>query len=255
LEVFPIKIAKKTRKFDLFKTIVKSGFQFYRGDIIVISSKFVAISEGSIVKLNHVIPSRRSRLLAKRLKMDERIVEMVLRESDTIVNGIPGFLLTIKDGMIAPNAGIDKSNAPKGAIILYPRDPFKSAQQIRSKFSRVVGIKVGVVISDSRLMPTRIGTTGVAIGVSGLEPVEDLRGKRDLFGNKLQVTIKATADDLATIGVFIMGESNEGIPVVVIRGASIKITGRKLSFKDMTVDSKIDIYLRDIRTNEFLSQY
>jgi coenzyme F420-0:L-glutamate ligase len=187
--------------------------------------------------------------------MDERIVEMVLRESDTVVNGIPGFLLTIKDGMIAPNAGIDKSNAPKGTIILYPRDPFKSARLIRSKFSRVLGIKVGVVISDSRLMPTRIGTTGVAIGVSGLEPVEDLRGKKDLFGNKLQVTIKATADALSTTGVFIMGESNEGIPVVVIRGASIKITGRKLSSEDITVDSKIDIFLRNIRTNEFLSQY
>jgi len=254
LEVFPIKIAKKTRKFDLFKTIVKSGFQFCEGDIIVISSKFVAISEGSIVKLNDVVPSRRSRLLAKRLQMDERIVEMVLRESDMIVNGIPGFLLTIRDEMIAPNAGIDKSNAPKGTVILYPRGPFKTAQLIRSKFLRALGIKVGVVISDSRLMPTRIGTTGVAIGVSGLEPVEDLRGKRDLFGNKLQVTIKATADALSTTGVFVMGESNEGIPVVIIRGASVKFTERKLSSNDMAVDSKIDIYLRNISTNEFLSE-
>jgi F420-0:gamma-glutamyl ligase len=103
-------------------------------------------------------------------------------------------------------------------------------------------------------MPTRIGTTGVAIGVSGLEPVEDLRGKRDLFGNKLQVTIKATADALSTIGVFVMGESNEGIPVVIIRGASVKFTERKLSSNDMAVDSKIDIYLRNISTNEFLSE-
>jgi len=186
--------------------------------------------------------------------MDERIVEMVLRESDMIVNGIPGFLLTIRDGMIAPNAGIDKSNAPKGTVILYPRGPFKTAQLIRSKFLRALGIKVGVVISDSRLMPTRIGTTGVAIGVSGLEPVEDLRGKRDLFGNKLQVTIKATADALSTTGVFVMGESNEGIPVVIIRGASVKFTERKLSSNDMAVDSRIDIYLRNISTNEFLSE-
>ena len=255
LEVFPIKIARKNRKFDLFKTIIKSGFRFYDDDIIVISSKFVSVSEGSVVKLTNVKPSKQSRQFAKRFQMDERIVEMVLREADVVVNGIPGFLLTIKDGMIAPNAGIDKSNAPKNSIILYPRDPFKSAERIRSNFLHKLGINVGVVISDSRLMPTRIGTTGIAIGVSGFEPVEDFRGKRDLFGHRLKVTFKATADSLSTIAVFTMGESDESTPLVIIRGASIKSTKRKLTSSDMTVDPKIDIYLRDLCPSEFLKQY
>lgn len=232
--------------------IVKSGFQFYDHDVIVVSSKFVSVSEGSVMNLNNVKPSKRSSKLAKRFQMDERIVEMVLQEANMVINGIQGFLLTIKDGMIAPNAGIDKSNAPENSIILYPRDPFASAQQLRLNFVRSLGVKIGVVISDSRLMPTRIGTTGIAIGVSGFEPVEDLRGHPDLFGHELQVTFKATADDLATMAVFTMGEGDESTPVVIIRGAPVKFTKRKLNYKDMTVDPNIDIYLRNFRPDQYL---
>ena len=113
-----------------------------------------------------------------------------MQQADNIVSGIPGFLLTIKDGMIAPNSGIDKSNCPAGKIILYPKDSFKSAKYLRKKIFKKFGIKVGIVISDSRLMPTRIGCTGIAVGVSGFEPVNDERGKRDLFGKKLRVTFQ-----------------------------------------------------------------
>ena len=95
-------------------------------------------------------------------------------------------------------------------------------------------------------MPTRLGCTGIAVGVSGFEPVEDERGKRDLFGKKLKVTFQATADCLATMGVFVMGESNESIPIVVIRGVKVTRTERKLGMKDMTVNPKVDIYLRSM---------
>jgi F420-0:gamma-glutamyl ligase len=95
-------------------------------------------------------------------------------------------------------------------------------------------------------MPTRIGCTGIAVGVSGFDPVEDERGKKDLYGRKLKVTFEASADSLATIAVFMMGESDESIPVVVIRGANVRRTQRKLSMKDMTVNPKIDIYLRNM---------
>ena len=135
--------------------------------------------------------------------MDERIAQVALQESDYVVSGIPGFLLTINDGMIAPNAGIDKSNCPQGKIVLYPKDSFKTANELRKRFLKKYGIKIGIVISDSRLMPTRIGCTGIAIGVSGFDPVDDERGKTDLYGKKLKVTFKATADCLATIGVLI----------------------------------------------------
>jgi coenzyme F420-0:L-glutamate ligase/coenzyme F420-1:gamma-L-glutamate ligase len=243
VEVFPIKVERKGRKFDLFDTITNSGFKFSNHDVLVISSKFVSISEGSTLRLSDVKPSNRSRRLADRFQMDQRLADIVLREADIVLSGIPGFLLTIKDGMIAPNAGIDKSNAPLGHIILYPKNSFKTAERLRSKFMSTLGVRLGVVISDSRLMPTRIGTTGIAIGVSGIEPVEDLRGLPDLFGRKLLVTMKAVADDLATIGVFMMGESNESVPIVVIRGAKVKFTGRKISYRDLTVDARNDIYL------------
>jgi coenzyme F420-0:L-glutamate ligase / coenzyme F420-1:gamma-L-glutamate ligase len=246
MEIFPIKIPKKDEGFDLFRTIVESKFQFLADDILVISSKFVSMSERSLIDLKNVKVSKRARELALKFKMDERIAQVTLQESDYVVSGIPGFLLTINDGMIAPNAGIDKSNCPRGKIVLYPKDSFKTANELREKFLKKYGIKIGIVISDSRLMPTRIGCTGIAIGVSGFDPVDDERGKTDLYGKKLKVTFKATADCLATIGVFMMGESNESIPLVVIRGANVRKTVRLLSMKDMTVNPKIDIYLRNI---------
>lgn len=246
MEIFPIKIPKKQEGFDLFETIVKSKFQFRPDDIVVISSKFVSMSEKSLVDLKYVKVSKRARTLAAKFKIDEKIAQVTLDESDYVVSGIPGFLLTINDGMIAPNAGIDKSNCPQGKIVLYPKDSFKSASELRKKFIKKYGIKIGIVISDSRLMPTRIGCTGIAVGVSGFNPVDDERGRRDLYGKKLRVTFKATADSLATMAVFVMGESNESIPIVVIRGANVRKTERKLSMKDMTVNPKIDIYLRDM---------
>ena len=246
MEIFPIKIPKKGVGFDLFEAIVKSKFQFQADDIVVISSKFVSTSERSLIDLKTVKVGKRARVLASKFKMDEKIAQVTLDESDYVVSGIPGFLLTISDGMIAPNAGIDKSNCPQGKIILYPKDSFKTANELRKKFLKKYGMRIGIIISDSRLMPTRIGCTGIAVGVSGFNPVDDERGKRDLYGKKLRVTFKATADSLATIAVFIMGESNESIPIVVIRGANVKKTERKLSMKDMTVNPKIDIYLRDM---------
>ena len=246
MEIFPIKIPKKDEGFDLFRTIVGSKFQFLADDILVISSKFVSMSERSLINLKNVKVSKRARALALKFKMDERVAQVTLQESDYVVSGIPGFLLTINDGMIAPNAGIDKSNCPQGKIVLYPKDSFKTANELRNKFLKKYGIKIGIVISDSRLMPTRIGCTGIAVGVSGFYPVDDERGKTDLYGKKLKVTFKATADCLATIGVFMMGESNESIPLVVIRGANVRETKRSLGMKDMTVNPKIDIYLRNI---------
>jgi len=246
MQVFPIRIPKKSVGFDLFRTIVDSKFDFQEDDIIVVSSKFVSVSEGSLIDLKNVRITKRAKSLASKFKMDEKIAQIALKESDYIVSGIPGFLLTINNGMIAPNAGIDKSNSPPGKIILYPKDSFKSAKRLRKKFLENLGISVGIVISDSRLMPTRIGCTGIAVGVSGFEPVEDERGKKDLYGKKLMVTFKATADCLATIAVFLMGESNESTPIVVVRGAKVHKTNRNLSMKDMTVKPKIDIYLRNM---------
>lgn len=247
LEVFPISSAIKRRKFDLFESLISSGLKFRNGDIIVISSKFVSMSEGALLRLGEIKVSKEARIIATRYKMDPKIAEITLRESDYILGGIPGFLLSIRDGMIAPNAGIDKSNVPPGFVILYPDDAFKTAEYLRSKFLLECRIRVGIVIADSRLMPTRIGTVGVAIACSGFEPVEDERGKKDLFGNVLRVTFRAVADGLAATGVAIMGEGSESIPAVVVRGFKITPTDRSLSKHDMAIDPEQDIYIRGLK--------
>jgi coenzyme F420-0:L-glutamate ligase/coenzyme F420-1:gamma-L-glutamate ligase len=242
LEILPISIKTQRSRFDLFGSL--QGFVYKHNDIVVISSKFVSMSEGSIVKLGTIKVKKRAKDLANQNHMDAKLAELVLRESDYLMSGVPGFLLAIRDGMIAPNAGIDKSNVPRGYAMLYPRDPFGTAEKLRLKFLAELGIRVGIVIADSRLMPTRIGTTGVAIGCAGFEPVEDQRGKRDLFGNILRVTLKATADVIATMGIAVMGESDESTPVAVVRGANVIWSDKKFSWRDMAVEASEDIYLR-----------
>jgi coenzyme F420-0:L-glutamate ligase len=245
IEIVPVQIGVKKGRFDLFESM--KDFDYKDNDIVVISSKFVSMSEGAVVNLARIRASKKARALAAKCHIDQKMAELVLRESDYVIKGVPGFLLAIKDGTIAPNAGIDRSNVPKGYAILYPRDPFGTAEELRQRFKKEIGVKVGIVIADSRIMPTRIGTTGIAIACAGFEPVEDLRGKRDLFGNVLKYTFKAIADGLATMGVAVMGESDEATPVSIVRGAKVAWSERKFSWRDMAVEPNQDIYLRGVR--------
>jgi coenzyme F420-0:L-glutamate ligase/coenzyme F420-1:gamma-L-glutamate ligase len=243
VEVSPLSIRTQRDTFELFESL--QVFDYKDNDIVVISSKFVSMSEGSLVKLSKVKAGKKAKDLAAKCHMDAKLAELVLRESDYVmIRGVPGFLLAIRDGTIAPNAGIDKSNVPRGYAILYPRNPFETAEKLKLKFLAELGTRVGIVIADSRLMPTRIGTTGVAIACAGFEPVQDQRGRRDLFGNVLRVTFKAIADGLATMGVAVMGESDESTPAAVVRGANVVWSNNKLSWKDMAVEPFEDIYLR-----------
>ena len=241
VELIPIKLPVRKSTFDLAGSI--SGIEIRTDDIIVVSSKYVSMSEGRLVRLAGICPTAKARILASKFQMEPRMAELVLQEADYILRGVEGFLLTIRNGMIAPNAGIDKSNVPKGHVILYPKDPFASAHRLRKAVSERIRGRVAVVIADSRLMPTRIGTTGVAVGCSGFLPVEDLRGKKDLFGKVLRVTQQAVADSIATMGVSVMGESKESTPLAIVRGAKVTWTNRKLSWRDLAVDPEVDIYL------------
>jgi len=219
LTLMPVAVRLKSSRFDIVSLIEENlGARLRDGDILVISSKFVAVSEGRVARLSSVRAGRRAKQLAAGNRMDERICELVLRESDEVVGGIPGFVLASKDGLLTPNAGIDKSNVRHGSVVLYPRRPELSAWRVREalKFSR--GVSVGVVICDSRLSPTRRGTTGVAVASSGVEAVLDMRGRKDLFGNVLKVTSQGVADDLSSAAEILMGESDEGTPMVLVRG-------------------------------------
>jgi len=215
----PIRVRPKDSEFDVVVFIDdRVGGDLKDGDVLVISSKFLAVSEGRVVKLSTVHAGAMAMELGQRYRMDPRLCELVLRESDELVGGIPGFILGTKDGLLTPNAGIDKSNVRHGNVVLYPRRPEVSAWRIREalRFSR--GVSVGVVVCDSRLSPTRRGTTGVAVAASGIEAVLDMRGRADLFGNVLKVTSQAVADDLSSAAEILMGESDEATPVVLARG-------------------------------------
>ena len=225
-----------------------SGFEFKENDILVISSKYISMSEGSLLEINDVKPSEKAKIISAACRMNEKIVELTYREADYIFKGVPGFLLSSKDGIIAPNAGIDKSNVPMGFVVLYPRLPFKTADNLRRRFLIDMSINVRIVVADSRLMPGRIGTIGVAIANSGFEPTEDQRGNKDLFGRVLRVSFRAVADSLATMAVAVMGEGNESIPAAVIRGIELTSTDRKLSWRDTTVWADQDLYLRGLRS-------
>jgi len=240
-------IPVKTGKFDLYQSFRTSGFEFQENDILVVSSKYISMSEGSLLKIDRVKSSEKAKFLGAAYHINEKIVELTLREADYVFNGVPGFLLSIKDDLLAPNAGIDRSNVPTGYVVIYPRLPFKTADNLRRRFLIDMGLNVGIVISDSRLMPGRIGTIGVALANAGFEPTEDERGNIDLFGRVLRVSFRAVADTLATMAVAVMGEGNESIPAAVIRGVNVTRTDRKLSSRDMAVDADQDLYLRGLR--------
>jgi len=238
----------KTGKFDLYQSFRVSGFEFEENDILVVSSKYISMSEGSLLEINNVKPSEKAKIVSAACHINEKIVELTFREADYIFKGVPGFLLSSKDGIIAPNAGIDKSNVPMGLVVLYPRLPFKTADNLRRRFLIDMSINVMIVVADSRLMPGRIGTIGVAIANAGFEPTEDQRGNKDLFGRVLRVSVKAVSDSLATMAVAVMGEGNESIPAAVIRGIEATPTDRKLSWRDTTVLADQDLYLRGLRS-------
>ena len=230
--------------FDLHEAISKTNFRFKQKDIVIISSKFVSIGEGAVVQIDRLRASHKAKVIAKKFQMDEKLTELVLKEADQIYGGIPGFLLCKKNGMLCPNAGIDRSNIPNGYAVLYPTLPFESADRLRLNFLNKNKLKIFVVISDSRLMPGRLGTSGIAIAVSGFKPVIDERGKKDLFGNTLKVTMRAAGDGLASIGVALMGESRESTPVVVVRGYEVMEDNKSMNWQDLVIDPLEDIYRR-----------
>lgn len=247
MEITPLQLKVRKSNFDLYESITSSEFDFTENDVLVISSKYCAMSEGSVLALDKVKTTSKAKLMCTSYQIDERLVEIILREADYVFKGVPGFLLSVKNGILAPNSGIDKSNVPRGHVVLYPNRPFEIADKLRRQFLVHKGVNVRIVVSDSRLMPGRIGTVGIAIACSGFEPVEDLRGSRDLFGKALRVSLKAVADSLATVAVSAMGESDESTPAIVLRGVVVVPTDRKLSWRDMAIDPEIDLYLRGLR--------
>jgi coenzyme F420-0:L-glutamate ligase / coenzyme F420-1:gamma-L-glutamate ligase len=205
----------------------KAGMSLADGDVLVVTSKLLSRAEGRFVEVPRVEPSPRAIELGREVKKDPRAVELILRESVAVSRKAPGVLVVRhRLGFVVANAGIDSSNAvPAGAppgsgpwALLLPEAPDASAAAIRHRVEQATGASVGVVITDSFGRPFRVGTVGVAIGVSGLPPLWDRRGEPDLFGRVLENTITALADQVAAVADLVAGQAAERRPLVLVRG-------------------------------------
>lgn len=191
------------------------------GDVVVVSSKIVSKAEGRYVPLAQVSVSAEAQRLAQVTGKDPRIVQVILDESRSVSRVAYGVLVTEhRLGFVSANAGVDQSNVEHSAerVLLLPLDPDASAEAIRMRVQARTGCEVAVVISDTHGRPFRLGNVGVAIGVSGMQALVDLRGQQDLFGRELLITQQAYADLVASAAHLLCGEAAEGYPVVVLRG-------------------------------------
>jgi coenzyme F420-0:L-glutamate ligase len=203
---------------DLAKVLLKSlkKTQLKDKDVLVITSKVVAVTQGRI----------------KKVTSDQDFRKLVKREADKVI-GDEIVLLTIKNGICIPWAGIDRSNSKPGEAILWPEQPFKEAEKICKALKKHFKIKkLGVLITDSTCLPLRRGVSAVALGYAGFKGVEDLRGIKDLYGKPLQVTQQNKADMLAVSAHMVMGEAAESTPFALIRGAGVTFTTKKIDPKE-----------------------
>jgi coenzyme F420-0:L-glutamate ligase/coenzyme F420-1:gamma-L-glutamate ligase len=204
----------------IVETTKNQGIQLQERDVIVVTHVFVSKAEGNIVNLDTVEPSKRAFEIAKQTNKDPALVEVILREAKDIVRVGPNSIITeTKSGTISANSGVDRSNVlGETNVVPVPRDPNKSAQNIRAEIKRLTGINVAVIVSDTHGRPFRMGEINVAIGVAGIKPIRDRRGEKDLFGYTLRIKQTAIADEIASAAELVMGQANEGIPAAIIRG-------------------------------------
>ena len=217
----------------------REGISIDNGDIVVVTSKIISKAEGRIVKLKDVKPSKRALRIARVTGKDPRLVELILSESTRIVKMTRRHLIVkTKHGIVCANAGIDKSNVAGDpeVVALLPADPDASASRLRSRIRELTGKEVAVVITDTYGRPLREGHVDFAIGLSGLKPFKDYRGKPDLFNYILRIKRIAIADEIAAASELVMGNGNEGVPVALIKGLKFeqddKATARELNMPE-----------------------
>lgn len=247
MHVYPIKTRIITEQDDILDVLLESmkhaGLELEDNDILAVAETPLGTTEGRIVKLSTVDVSDKARELAKRYEMVPEVAELVLREADEILGGIPHVLLTIKNNTLMANAGVDKSNVPPRHASLLPKDSRASAMRIRSEVKERLGKTIGVLVIDSRTQPLRLGNVGMALGVAGFRPVADDRGRADLFGNELRITRRAIADNLASACTAVMGESNESIPLAIIRNAPVEFVDQSFDSSEMWIPPAECMYM------------
>ena len=245
-------IMKDENLFDVIcETLDYNKIDLKEQSVLVIAETLVGTTEKRIINIESVINvSERAKELALEYTMDPKFVQLVLEESDEIIGGIDGMLFTEKNGILIANGGIDQSNSGiEGNISLWPKDPFGSARDLTQKIKKKFGIKdFGIIISDSRVQPIRKGVVGVAIGVDGFYPIDDCRGRKDLFGHEMKWTTRALADQLADTSHVVMGECDEQTPFVLIADCkSVEYTNEPIAYDSMLMPKSEDLFYRILK--------
>ena len=200
----------------------RNGLNIEEGDIIAIAQKIFSKSEDRIVRLRDVIPSTKAENIAKITGKNPKFVELVLSETERIVKASPEVLLVEdKRNLICINAGIDKSNVKgRGNFALLPEKPDVSAKECRLEIKKLTDRNVAVVVCDTYSRPFRRGQVNFAIGIAGIKPFKDYRGKEDLFGQILKVKNIGSVDEIAAAAELLIGQAKEATPVVIFKGLS-----------------------------------
>jgi coenzyme F420-0:L-glutamate ligase/coenzyme F420-1:gamma-L-glutamate ligase len=195
-----------------------AGNRLSPGDVLVVAHKVVSKAEGRTIALADVTPGERAQALAAEHGKDPRLVEVILGQSEAIVRSRPGVLICrTRHGFVCANAGVDASNSRPGELVLLPLDPDASARALRFRLRELTGVAPGIVIADSFGRAWRVGQCDVAIGIAGLAPVEDWRGRVDRAGRTLEATVIAVADEAAA-AADLARSKDSGEPAVLVRG-------------------------------------
>jgi coenzyme F420-0:L-glutamate ligase/coenzyme F420-1:gamma-L-glutamate ligase len=205
----------------IFKASQKVGLSLTSHDIVVVTQKVISKIEERFVHLAEVTPSTQAYELAERTAKPPALVEVILWDTIRIVRAQPGLLIVeTRQGFICANAGVDSSNVTgtDDVVLRLPADPDFSARHLRWCLSELTGAYSPILIIDSQGRPWRKGIVGQVIGLSGLAPIQDLRGTPDLFGRPLRYTEVGLADQIAAAATLVMGQAAEGCPVVIVRG-------------------------------------
>jgi coenzyme F420-0:L-glutamate ligase/coenzyme F420-1:gamma-L-glutamate ligase len=219
-------------------------FELQDGDIIAIAQKVVSKSEGRYENLLEIKPSQKAFDLAKSLNREPAFIELILNESNEIISTAKNVIIVEhKLGFININAGIDRSNIPenKNIVLLLPEDPSLSSQKIYEDISSKTNKNISVIITDSMTRPYRSGVTNFALASSNIQSLIDLKGEKDIYGNILQATEIAIADELAAAAGLLMGQGSEGMPIVIIRGFDRTQYAKNDAF-DLIVKKEDDLY-------------
>lgn len=229
----------------ILKSAEMQKIALQNGDILVVAETLISKAEGNFVVLDNITPGKEAIELAKKTGKDPKLVETIINQSLEIVRVGPDFIVSeTKHGFVCANAGIDESNVENGKATPMPADPDKSALQLRNKLENSTEKEIAIIISDTQGRPFREGAVGVAIGASGINSIWNRQGEIDLYGKELQTTQIAVADELAAAASLIMGQADEGIPVVIIRGyASFNILRNiKSGAKSLIRPKKFDAF-------------